>query len=244
VKHPDLKALLRLVRGALADEEASETFAHLAECDSCHRRAAELRNLRDDFEGTWALFLREAAGRATAEAPAHVLRIVAFVRSAAQGAVAALHGSMRDQGWAGEPLLDAPGFAGPAGPRAGEELARLRRACESGSWDEVEAALVRLAAIDPARASVSILEIGRGGKRVARVAVDARRRVVSVLLDRDPERAAEGGEAPDAAETAFLRRPDGGVSVAPFQDVPSADYLLAEFTEIGDGPFEIGIPTR
>jgi hypothetical protein len=116
-----------------------------------------------------------------------------------------------------------------------EELARLRGACESESWDAVEAALVRLAAIDPARASVSTLEIRRAGKRIARVAVDARRRVASVLLDR---------ESVEPAETAFLRAADGTVTVARFQDVPSADYRLAEFTEIGDGPFEIGIPTR
>jgi hypothetical protein len=132
-----------------------------------------------------------------------------------------------------------PAYSGVADPgKAGVDKLSEEASKLLSKGDEVEAlkVLSRVVGMDPEAAASVKLDLILGGKVIGQVSLHARRRAVSVLVHPDRLKAENSnaviefaGENPPPS----MRR-----KLAP---VEGASYLLAEFEDLPDGRFALGL---
>jgi hypothetical protein len=246
MKHPSQEQLLHFITGRASDEEAEALFGHADACPACSERVEALRAIAGDFEGSWAEFLQEfdlRAGRL--EAPATesagwemvVRGVLDGGRRLATLAAKGLSGMLGPVQV--EPRL-VPAYSGVGSPERTGAARLSQRASEHCARDRGEEALRILGELsqkDKSAAASGTLELRLEDDVVGRVVVDANRKSVSVLVNRDRLTGLTGW--------AVLRLEGTGEEhKVSLEAVEGAEYELAEFEDLQDGRFSIRIELR
>lgn len=243
MSHVGQDRLLAFAAGRADAGEAERIFEHLDACPACSARFSALQRIRQDFDGSWDAFLAEWEDRAAAGVTAAETAFAGFElavrgvldegRRLATAAVDRLSGAL-----AGLGSTDAafqPAYSGVADPSAGKAFELTRRASDlwaEGREGEALEALEQANGLDPRAAGSAEVAFRADGRRVGEIVVDARRRSVSVLVDRSAW--AEGSYA--LLYHGSGKVPEMRVDLRP---VPGARYALAEFENVPTGPFTL-----
>ncbi len=241
MRHPLQDDLLEFAAGILDPGRAETLYAHLGHCTPCTDRVTTIRAIRADFEGSWAAFMEEYALRASlaGAAPSPAADLALRVRGILDGgkrlAAAAVE---RLTGATGG--LDAafvPAYSGVGDPERSQEAARLAeeasRHCGAGDLQAAVRALEAASRVDPEAGASVTLNVLRDGNVVGKVVVHAGRRALSVLVDPTLAGFRTGRVV---LETEALE--PRSVMLEP---VEGAAYLLAEFEDVPDGAFSVGL---
>jgi hypothetical protein len=247
-RHPTPEQLIGFVRGHAEEAEVESMYRHLAECEVCTQRQQVIRLLHKDFDGSWDEFLdevrahleareSEVAERSAAQSPGLELSIRGILdgtRRLASAVATALLDPARPGRLTGA-LAPAHGGVGDAQPHAARELIEAASdCCARGDHDGAIASLIKAAGSDPAAVDSVTIDLLAGERNVGVVVVQASDRSITVLVhpDRVGSRrclATLNAEHDDRALQTRLQ----------LQPVEGADYLLAEFRDVPDGPFTI-----
>lgn len=191
--------------------DPAESYGHLAFCDDCALRLAAIREIRADFDGTWTEFIG-ILQRPTEEQHRFTLALSILV----------------DRG------------------RKAAEIASEALESFSSAFDQYRIARVSLPAgageIEP-RAGSSRAEIDVVGPRIgsATVVADANRNSVSVLL-RPPASMTLDTFLDGLGSHAVLFDEETGLRhEAVFTRIEGADYLLAEFVDLEQARWVLGL---
>jgi len=247
MKHPKQDDLLEFAAGRSQESAAERLYTHLGICDACTDRFDVIRRIRMDFEGSWDEFLQEFKARQilmaplaeAAEAPRRAFDLV--IRAVLDGtrriATAAAEGL---SGALGSGKLEAayvPAYSGVGDPERAKDASRMaEEASRLLSQGNVEAAIEKLIEASkaaPDAGGAATLNLLSGGSLVGKLVVHAGRRAVSVLVN--PDLIGSGGVV------AVLTGEGGLEKRIPLLRVEGASYLLAEFENLPDGSFSIGI---
>ncbi|MCK4413506.1 MAG: hypothetical protein KAY32_08185 [Candidatus Eisenbacteria sp.] len=258
--HLDQNRLVKLLRGGLSEEDATQDLGHLAICDRCSERLAALRQISSDFEGSWTDLLawlaepdapaeaQETAGAATPERHASplafALRIFLDSKNRIATAGTRLVETLSSPA-IGDALRLSPSYSGVGDAEQAPEVNRRRTdAAEMIAGGDVAAARKALRAaaeLSPDAAVMGGVEgLTLGGVPIE-VVVDAARPAISVIA-RVAVALPRVKDAIRKTGAAVLMTEDGAaVRREPFRPVEGADYLLAEFEDVGDGSWIIGV---
>lgn len=225
--------LIRFLGGSLPSSEASELFGHLAYCDECHVRLEALRELRANPETVWdelleALRARRASAGSSERAKDRAEQSARGAHSAFGIAVRLVVDRARGVATIAAQSLDAlssvPGLyralpvSGHVGVGDPRPLAE-----DSGGQPRVE---------------VQVIGPGIGS---ATIVADARRNAVSVLLIPPVRMSPEELLASRHPRAVLRNRDDSVVRETPLERVEGAAYLLAEFEQLEDVEWVLGL---
>jgi hypothetical protein len=247
MKHPKQDDLLEFAAGRVEELSAERLYTHLGICDSCTDRMDVIRRIRMDFEGSWDEFLQEFKARQFFVAPladpalarqgAFDLVIRGVLDGARRIATAAAEGLAGALGTGKLEAAYAPSYSGVGDPERAKDASRMaEEASKLLSQGNVEAAidkLIEASKTAPDAGGAATLNLLSGGTLVGKLVIHAGRRAVSVLVNPDLVGSTQ--------VTAVLMGEGGLEKRVPLLRVEGASYLLAEFEELPDGTFSIGI---
>ena len=232
--HPSQDRLLGFLRGDEPEETAERVYAHLDDCEPCRERCAALQRLQADFDGSWEAFLAELRHRLAGPTPATGLVARALVNAGRRVAtLAAQQVQSLDalvMTLVPRPLPHGVGSPGESVHALDDEAKQQLAAGDAGA---ALARLDRVAARAPEHAASHVIDILAGDERVGQIAVDARRRSLSVWLGRV--------FLAGRTATVVLHSSTGPERTAPLSPVEGATYELTEFEPLDDGIFDIQI---
>jgi anti-sigma factor RsiW len=245
MSHPSQDELLEFTAGLLPESEAETVYTHLDACAPCAERCEAIQRIRADFEGSWSEFLQEFRARFEAVgeiAPATVepafdvvLRgVIDGTRRLATAALDRVTGVLQDL--SPVDVVFRPAYAGIGDPektgRAGRFSEEASVLCAEGKEAQALTMLAEASRLDPRAGASATLDLMAGGQKIGEVIVDAARRSVSVVVDLDRLGGAGG--------SALLRAASSEQRFA-LEPVEGARYALAEFEDVPNGPFSVGL---
>jgi hypothetical protein len=258
MNHLSQRALIELLEGRLAEDRAREALGHLATCGRCGERLQALRAARGAFGEAWDRFEQwlatgegsewEFAVAGTKEAASQGMPFTIALRvliDGAQGMASVGRQVVRElvDEMSGEtlgPLTLCPAYSGVGDPDRVVEAESLREEastrCAEGNMQAARAALEEAKQIAPQAADAAEVEGALPDGDQIQVSVNAARGTIAVVV-RPSGRAV--AESPRRA--VLLDESRQPVSEAPLEPVEGADYLLAEFENVGDGSWIIGL---
>lgn len=256
--HPEQDRLVRLLQGAVPEDEAIDDIGHVATCDKCAERLAALRVVLEDFDGAWGSLVEWLADPALcatpSEAPeassvedrtfAFALRVYLDGKQRIAAAATGLLDSLCPAHTGGSLSLNMAysgiGDADQA-PEANRHRIDAAEMLAKGDVPAARKALRAAAGISPDAASIGDV-LGQSSLGVPiEVIVDASRPAIQVIA-RVAGCSAALRNAVRKTGGAVLMHQDGTpLRREPFRCVEGADYLLAEFLDVEDGSWIVGV---
>lgn len=217
---------MEMIDGKLRSDEIAEVYGHLAFCEDCAGLIRALSEVRGDFEAAWEGFLATLAGTgglpASSAAPAPI-----GSEAAAASRVSVALRVLVDRARA----IAAIATEGAAGLPSLGPFRITPVALPAGAGDPNRS-------VDSTLAEIQIVAPTIGS---ATVVADAKRNAISVLL-RPPAGMALADMLRDLSPRAILMDPEGRRRrESTFMSVEGADYLLAEFEQLEQIHWVIGL---
>jgi hypothetical protein len=257
VNCPEEAVILAYAAGRASEEEQIVVDEHVCLCMVCSARVRALLSLREDFDSVWdtwtaarhgnahrAAIVAEALEKLAREKPSLAARARSWLLDTCQGVgertlrvlvdrakgIALMAADVLPEGCALLRCSPVAGFGSPdketqAHLEQGGEL--LVRGQIAAAEREMEAA----AAVDARLARAATCEVLRAGRRQAVACVDSTHGTLWIRVW--PEK----GLASPAFALMYSTQNPSGVHTAEFASVRGEDFVVAEFTNVPDGPF-------
>ncbi len=256
--HPDQNRLVRLLQGAVPKDEAIDDLGHVATCGKCADRLAALRVVLEDFDGAWDSLVDWLADPAVcavaSDAPeaysveggtfAFALRVYLDGKQRIAAAATGLLDSLCPAHTGGSLSLNMAysgiGDADQA-PEANRHRIDAAEMLARGDVPAAREALRAAAGISPEAASIGDVQ-GQSSLGVPiEVIVDASRPAIQVIARVAGCSATLRNKVRRTGEAVLMHENGNPLRRESFRQVEGADYLLAEFLNVDDGSWIIGV---
>ncbi|MHC4464279.1 MAG: hypothetical protein ACYS30_23055 [Planctomycetota bacterium] len=262
MNHLSEQLALRYIAENLSEDEMQDLDLHIADCPQCLDRIRTLRYIAENFDTLLESWTAEEHGRvyqqwrlvkafeeAAEASPSLAERIrnwlaqkagtieigVSIVLDRASKVATAAAASLPE----GYGFSLRPAFEGVGSPADVEQLkARLQRGSEllaDGKPKEAIKVLLEASRIDALSPQAAVTEIRHGNRLALQLTVNGRQGRIWVKARIDPQLA--------VPQMALLipTSPHASASIAEFKPVQGEQVLVAEFIDVGDGPYTIEI---